>query len=374
MASHQGLDGFHIAAGAEMQDYFGLQIVSTYGRLALEYASVFRFAGFMDLRHRGVIRVAGRDRISFLNSILTAELVARETGKQLPAGEVRFAFLLDRKGRVQAEMNVLVMQDCCWLEMDARVIPSVLRELEKFHFREDVSMVADEGVGEIGIFGPAGSSVIAALAGMPAGSLNRGCCTAIRIGNQEAIVWHEMLGSVDGCHLILPAAAMPDVWAEMVGRYSQEPQEGKPRAFPMGWAAYNVIRIEAGRAVLGIDYDETFLPAETGQLERAVSFSKGCYPGQEIVARMKSHDQCARRVVGLEIADSALPAAGEKLLDAEGNAVGAVTSSTISPRLSNRAIALACVRKGFFDPGVSMRVAAEGAMHGVRVAATPFAL
>src|SRR5688572_28867403 len=113
------------------------------------------------------------------------------------------------------------------------------------------------------------------------------------------------------------------------------------------------------------------LPTETGQLARAVSLSK-CYIGQEIVARMHARGQVARRIVGIRMADDALPLAGTEVVDNDGNQIGVVTSSTNSPLLSNAAIALATVKKPHYEIGVSLRVPAEGAIRSATVVETPF--
>ncbi|MEO6435100.1 MAG: glycine cleavage T C-terminal barrel domain-containing protein, partial [Tepidisphaeraceae bacterium] len=143
---------------------------------------------------------------------------------------------------------------------------------------------------------------------------------------------------------------------------------------PVGWAAFNATRIEAGRPMFGIDFDDSILPHETGPavLDRAVSFTKGCYPGQEIVARMHARQQFARRIVGVRVDDNALPLAGAKILDDKGNEVGGITSSTISPILSNAAIAIALLKKPHFTTGSAVQVPAEGQMRKATVVDMPF--
>jgi folate-binding protein YgfZ len=330
--SHHGtLRRLHEAADAEFQTYGEQEIVLTYGRLPMEYAALYRSAGLMDCSHRGLIAVEGPERITFLNSVLTAELVNKATGKAISPGESRFAFLLDRKGRILAEMNVLETGTQTLLEMDARLLAATARELEKYHFREKVTITAKPGAFvELALFGPAAEKISQSVT--------------------PALRWSETIGQVPAVYLLVEPSAAEQTWQTLL----------QQQAVPIGWAAYNAARVEAGRPLLGIDYDATFLPAETGQLDRAVSFTKGCYPGQEIVARMKSHEQCPRKVVSLQLETDALPLAGEKVFDASSNEIGAITSSTISPRLSNRAVCLACLKKPHFAPGTQVSVPAEG--------------
>ena len=124
--------------------------------------------------------------------------------------------------------------------------------------------------------------------------------------------------------------------------------------------------------MFGIDFDESVLPAETGQLSRAVSLTKGCYLGQEIVARMHARGQLARQIVGLKMDGDALPIAGAKIFDEGDNEVGGITSSTLSPVLSNRAICLGLVKKPFFNVGTRLRIPAEGGIHPASVVELPF--
>ena len=145
-----------------------------------------------------------------------------------------------------------------------------------------------------------------------------------------------------------------------------------PSRRPCGWAAFNTTRIEAGRALFGIDFDESVLPAETGLFDRAVSLTKGCYLGQEIVARMHARGQIARKLVGIRMENDALPLAGSKIYDDQQNEIGGVTSSTISPVLSNIAICLGYVKKPFFAAGTKLKIPAEGSIRTGQVVDLPF--
>jgi folate-binding protein YgfZ len=129
---------------------------------------------------------------------------------------------------------------------------------------------------------------------------------------------------------------------ELLSRHADASDPGKRRLRPVGWAAFNACRIEVGRPLFGIDFDQTVLPAETGQLDRAVSFTKGCYPGQEPVARLhfRGHPNRGLRVVALDAGE--LPAYDAELA-LDGKPVGRVTSAAADPELG--IVALAYVRR-----------------------------
>ena len=144
---------------------------------------------------------------------------------------------------------------------------------------------------------------------------------------------------------------------------------------PVGWAAFNAARVEAGRPLFGIDFDDTALPAEAGPaaLARAVSFTKGCYPGQEVVARMHARKQVAKQIVGLQDGRRQTPPRRcPPLTDDAGNTVGGVTSAPSRPSLSGAAVALATVKRAFAGTGTVLNVAAEGAVRKAVVAELPF--
>jgi folate-binding protein YgfZ len=192
----------------------------------------------------------------------------------------------------------------------------------------------------------------------------------------SAMMWRACRGT----SLIFDAAAAGHVWTNFVSRFGESAEIGKRALRPVGWAAFNATRVEAGRPLFDIDFgnsadpDKSVVPAEVGPREfaRGVSVTKGCYLGQEVVARMHARQQVAKQLVGLKLDDDSLPMAGAPVQDENGNAVGIVTSSTVSPVLSNHAVCLAYVKRPLFAEGTVLHVPAEGAMRKATVVKTPF--
>ncbi|HEY1922123.1 MAG TPA: glycine cleavage T C-terminal barrel domain-containing protein, partial [Tepidisphaeraceae bacterium] len=223
---------------------------------------------------------------------------------------------------------------------------------------------------QISLHGPKAGEILRQLAPGWADLPAMGSAAA-KIGEVEVVIWRDDPCGVPGYYIIIPAEAAGRVWMQIIASFSSG-EVGKRAVRPAGWAVFNTVRIEAGRAMFGIDFDDTVLPAETGQLGRAVSFTKGCYLGQEIVARMHARGQVARQIVGIKMGEDALPIAGAPILDEQQNQVGGVTSSTISPVLSNASIGLAMVKAAFSKPGTTLRIAAEGAIRPAMVVELPF--
>jgi len=192
----------------------------------------------------------------------------------------------------------------------------------------------------------------------------------VKVGGREVLVFRDDVCGVPGYFLVVGRGDVGEVWKALAAPY--EGQTNKRTLRPGGWAMFNATRIEAGRPMYGIDFSDQSLPAETGAFGRAVSVVKGCYLGQEIVARMYARNVVAKELVGVRMLADALPTAGAEVLDGAGTNVGVVTSSTLSPVMGRAAVALATVKKGFTAVGTKLRIPAESAMREAEVVGLPF--
>jgi folate-binding protein YgfZ len=362
----------------EFVPWGALEIVSTFGEPQAEYAAIRKAAAIIDLPQRGVLELSGRDRLPFLNNLISNKTYDPKTKVGLPARTGVYAFFLNVKGRIVADMNVLELGDRTLLETDARMVEPLRQMLGKFLFAEQVKLASRVGeLHRLSLHGPEALGVLNGAAAVP--SLDQLSSAPVTLLDIDVIVFRDDECSVPGYHLIVPAGRVRELWEGLLSQFSNPLELGKRRLRPIGWAAYNAARIEGGHPIFDIDFgnsvdpEQSVLPAETGPLfERAVSLTKGCYLGQEIVARMHARGQIARKLVGLRVEGDALPIAGEKLLDEQQNQVGMITSSTMSPILSDAPIALGYVKKPFFETGTVLSVAAEGAMRQIRVVKLPF--
>jgi len=373
------LHDLHTSANAETLAYGAVEIVSTFGEPQAEYSAIHKSAGLVDMPFRAVLELTGKDRLPFLNNLLTNQTFDKNTKTPMAAGSVVYAFLLSAKtGRIIADMNVLEFGDRTLLELDGRVIDTVKSALERYQFTEQVTIRSLVGqVHEISIHGPGSTAVLSKLLdGGEAPAESR--CSAARIIGADVVVWRDDPCGAAGFSLIVPSDAAVAVWNHVIATFAFPEVSGaainvgRRVLRPIGWAAFNTTRIEAGRPLFGIDFDETFLAAETGRLDRAVSFTKGCYPGQEIVARMHARKQLAKQIAGIRMDGEALPVAGTLIYDEVSNQIGGITSSTLSPILSNAAICLGILKRPFFNAGSVLQIPAEGAMRKATVVELPF--
>jgi folate-binding protein YgfZ len=386
------LHDLHAAAGAEFQPYERVEIVSTFGDPRAEYDAIRNGAALIDQPHRGVLELAGKDRLSFLNNLLTNQTWDKSRKLDMPAGSGVYAFFLNLKGRIVTDVNVLDRGDRTLLEMDARHVVPVATAFEKYLFAEKVTLRSRLGsLHQIALHGPH----VAAVLGGGAGGLQPLASTTASLFGFEVTLWRDDVCGVPGIHVLVETTAARAVWANLLACFGPSVREAAEHVRPAGWAAFNTARIEAGRPLLGIDIEAVpaptaypakkqreqeegeanypgVLPAETGQFARGVSITKGCYLGQEIVARMHARNQVAKQIVGLRFESDHLPLAGAPIMDAAGNQIGAVTSSTPSPALAGRAVALGMVKRPHFATGTVLRVPAEGEIREATVVPTPF--
>jgi aminomethyltransferase len=373
----------HRAGEAEFQHWDAIQIVQTFGEPQAEYAAIRKSCGLIDLPQRGILELSGKDRLPFLNNLLTNQTWNKANKSGLSGGEGVYAFLLNLRGRIVADMNVLELGDRTLLETDARLVEPLRAVFDKYIFAEQVKIVSRIGeLHEIALHGPAAAEIVGVNIAQALHS------TRAKLFDVDLLIWRDDSTSLPGYHLLVPAASAQNLWTQLISQFASSTELGKRKLRAVGWAAFNATRIEGGRAIFGIDFDGAAvasaspgkrdelaagtLPAETGMLDRAVSFTKGCYLGQEIVARMHARSQVARQIVGIRMENDALPIAGAEVFDENSTTVGVITSSTVSPILSNAAICLAMVKRPHFVIGTKLRIPAEGAIRPGIVSQTPF--
>ena len=367
----------HRQAEAEFQPFGPIEIVSTFGEPQAEYGAVRKACGLIDQPQRAVIELSGKDRLTFLNNLLTNQTFDKATKTGLAPGAGVYAYLLHAKnGRIMLDLNVLELGERTLLECDRRLTEPLLATLERYHFAESISITnRANDFHVLALHGPTSASLLQqacdAPLQFPTDQLHS---TSARILGHEVTIFRDDACGVSGFTMIVDVAHARAIWMHLLTRFSTIDEIGKRPLRPIGWAAFNATRIEAGRPIFGIDFDDQILPAETGpvQMKRAVSFTKGCYPGQEIVARMHARNQTARQIVGFRMDEDFLPIAGAQIFDEQSNVIGAVTSSTISPVLSGASIGLALVKRPHSEIGKQLHIPAEGSIRTGKVVELPF--
>ncbi len=368
---HNPLHTMHEQAEAAFLNYGSdLQIVESYGEIEAEYAAIRKGVGMMDSPHRVVIVITGKDRLSFLNNMVT-----NDTSK-LAAGQGQYAYLLNNRGRIVADLNILHAEDATLLELDARLGGEIAGMLEKYHFTEDVTII--DATEQLGRFTLIGRDAATLLNKIVDGNVNQlqAPLQHFRRTIAKAMVTifrNDQCGETQ-YELIVPADQLAQIWQVLHEAGGEHVDESGVHLRAIGWAAYNTARIEHGTPLYGIDITDNHLPMETGHwYPKAVSVTKGCYLGQEIVARMHAHKAVSRMLVALRCEGKRLPMAATDIRD-PGNIlqIGMITSSCISPMLGETPIALGYVKAHLAEVGKELEVLAEGVPVSAKVCAVPF--
>lgn len=357
MGTRLALHAIHQGLGAVFDDRCGWELPFHYGDPEAEHRAVRETAGLIDRSLVGKVEVTGRDRVSFLQGMLTNDLKILEPGRGCPAA------FLDAHGKVQTLLSVFVAGDRLLLELPPAMAGKTLRLLDKFLISEKVELAdVSEAFACFSLQGPAAARVLADLTGSPV-SLEPYCHEERQAdGVATRIIRVDETGET-GFHCWAPAEHGPAVWARLLGA-------GKPSALrPVGLAALNSLRVEAGVPWYGHDVDESVLLPEI-PLDPLVSYTKGCYIGQEIVARVKYRGHVNRLLSGFVLDGNRVPAFGARVVK-DGAEVGRITSAVHSFSL-RRPIALGFVRREWAEPGTDVTIHDENLTLPARVSALPF--
>ena len=306
------------------------------------YAALRGGAGLVDRSGAGRILLTGADRRSYLQGLLTNDIEA------LTPGTGCYAAMLTAQGRMMTDMRVLELEDGVLLDLPRQVTTAIRDHLDRFIFSEDVK-VEDVTLSsaEIGIYGPAAADVLvkAGLDGTPPSGLFQSA--RLRLAGADVVLVRSDEPGIEGYDVIVDAANVEQVTSALLAA----------GAVHVGDSDADAVRIESGRPRFGVDMDADTIPLEAGLEARAISRSKGCYVGQEVIVRVqdRGHGRVARRLVGLTFdAAAAAPAAGARIVSGERE-IGRVTSAAWSPALA-RPIALGYVHRDFVEPGTEVSV------------------
>lgn len=326
--------------------------------IAADYEAFHDGAALVDYSDRGRMRFHGAGAKDALNGILTCDVAP------LGNGQGAYGVALTNKGKVICDVTIFAMDESFLVEVPAPVWPA-WKDLVGKYINPRISKRTDETLltSVVGLFGPRASSMIAKLTGVEPAAL------------EELPVYAHLTTKIG--EVTVNVARIPDLGVEgfrlMAVRDAFETlrdallAEG---ARLVAGTAVDAARIEAGRPAWGVDMDDATLPQEAN-LESlgAISYTKGCYTGQEVVARLHFRGHVNKRLLGLRLEGAAAPLPGTTLVAADGKESGEVKSAVVSPRFGP--IALAMVRREL-NPGDAVTVRVDGLDAPATVTALPF--
>ena len=318
-----------------------------------QYQAARTSAIIVDRSAHGTIALTGADRLSFLHALLTNDIARLRKGTGI------YSAYLTPQGRMVADMGVIETGDRLLLDVEGFLAGPLAERFDKLIFSEAVQVLnVTNQLAGIGVHGPAAASMIEQATGARVEGLQQQYDNVSQ--ERSTIIRDDSLG-LTGFDIFVERHGADDLRATLTAAGAVAASE----------ETADVLRIEAGRPTFGIDMDTETIPLEAGLEDRAISLTKGCYVGQEVIVRVlhRGHGRVARRLVGLVLSEGAPPSRGDTILAADkaDKKVGEVTSAASSP-LMGAPIALGYVQRDYTSPGTELMVGSQTA----RVHSLPF--
>jgi aminomethyltransferase len=302
--------------------------------LAESYKAATEGAAVVEKDWDGLVRVTGSERVSWLQGMVTNDV------QKLSPGTGCYAAHLTSQGKIVAQMHVLADEDALWLSSERASVPRLLAAFDKLLIMEDAQLTdASEEYSILGVVGPKAAESLARWMGGPLALT--GSYSHRRMDNSRIVA------SDLGYEVWVPRGDAGNVIRSIVDA----------GAVAIAHGVWDVLRTEAGIPVYGVDIDETTTMPELG--EAGISYDKGCYIGQEVVAKVKYIGHVNRRFAGLVLSGSEIPESKSPIRKS-GREVGYVTTSLFSPRL-RKSIALGFLSRAAYAPGTEVEVGAQTA-------------
>ena len=352
----------HQSLGAQFQVVGDWETPAHYGDSIQEHLAVRNGVGIADLSSRGKILVTGEDRVTWLQSIISNDILPLHPGQGL------YSTFMDHKGKILAYFRVLMMEDAIFVEDVGEVDDKTYQHFRKFLLFGTKAKMENclQRWGILLVAGPKACEVIEKTFATDLLGVNPLGFKSVDVqGHQMLIGRTEETGELD-VELYVPVEGLVSVWDQLWST-------GRPLGLQaIGQLALDSLRIEAGIPKIGPDLNEVIVPPEANLQGKAFSLTKGCYPGQEVVARMDTYGAVKRRLVGfvVEKETSPLPAHGAKIYSGDRE-VGWVSSSAFSPIL-NKSLALGFPLRDFSQPNTELSIDIQGERHRATVHSLPF--
>ena len=346
------------AAGAVFADASGWSLPAHFGNALVEYEHARTGCAVFDTSARGKVEVTGKDAASFLHNFCTNDIAG------MPLGAGCEAFFCNAKAKVVAHALIYHARradgaSAFWLDVVAGESDKLIKHLDRYLIAEQVELAdRTRDFAQVHLAGPGASAVLSRALGDTVPELEPLLHMERTVGvNVHSHIRRNDCLGVSGYDIVCLNGLAPGLWRTLTAA----------GANPAGTDAFELLRVEAGTPVYGVDIDENRYAFEIGRTAQAISYSKGCYLGQEpIVMARDRAGHSPRTLTGFKLSGEGATARGAKVRH-NGEEVGWVTSSVVSPRLVS-AIALAYLRYGHSEPGTTVEVDGRAAV----VSALPF--
>ncbi|HKV25585.1 MAG TPA: glycine cleavage T C-terminal barrel domain-containing protein [Candidatus Acidoferrum sp.] len=322
----------HRSEGATIGAWFGCQLPDHWSDPKAEEEFARKSVALTDKNYRAYLAFSGPDRVRYLNAILTNNI------KDLALGRGTVSLLLNPQGHILAEIETCAQQDSLLCVSYAMIRERLIEWLDKYIIMDDVALTDEsEKYGTLGMEGPLAAEVARDVAGAEISALADLERVETKVGTIPCWLTKRSPGGIAGCEFQVERENLARLWNVLLDAVK------KRGGGPMGYAAMSAERLAQGVPWFGYDFGEKQIPHEAGLENSHISYTKGCYTGQEIVERVRSRGQVNRRRVGLIFDSTRIPAAGQ-LLFAGGKEAGVVTRAAMPSSLPH-AIGMGYVRR-----------------------------
>ena len=331
----------------------GWQLPIQFNNTQEEHNAVRNDVGIADISYLGILKLTGGDRAKYLHRLISNDV------EGLSVGEGNYATLLTNRGKIIADLRVYALDNeilVCTAPENSEI---AFAELDKYIIADDVQLSIETAkIGVIAVYGPKSAELVSTL--FDVGdliSLPEHHSIVSEVNSEKIVCVRSHIVGECGFHLYANADDLARLWEKLRASKSNVPL--------IGWDALESLRIEAGTPRFGTELTDSIIPLEA-ELEHAIDFEKGCYIGQEIVARMKYRGHPNRLLRGIVVESEHLIQQNSRIFNGEKD-VGWVTSSTFSPTIG-KPIALCYVRMAVTDEGSQIQIeSSEGRLDGTVV-------
>jgi folate-binding protein YgfZ len=338
------LEQLHRQAGARIATWFGCALPDDFGDWLHEYRFARDTVALVDKNYRAYLNFTGPDRLRYLNAILTNNV------KDLKPNHGIVSLFLNPQGHIQAEIETYAMTDKLFCLSYAMIREKLVAGLDKFIIMDDVTLTDQTEVfATVALEGPNAAAIIREVSGMHLQELTELESREVSLGGISCTLVKRSPGGVTGGEFLVLRQEVEALWKLLAD------SARKHGGGPMGYTALNALRLEQGVPWFGYDFGEKQIPHEAGLQDSHISYTKGCYTGQEIVERVRSRGQVNRSRVALKFDTPELPTANAPLLF-EGKEFGYVTRSAFSPA-RNAFIGMGYVRREKAAPNSVLELA-----------------
>ncbi len=305
----------HLHAGAKMGVWLGCALPDNFGDPAAEYRFAQKSVALIDKNYRAYLSFTGPDRVRYLNAILTNNI------KDLREGHGNVSLLLNPQGHILAEIETYAFADRLFCVSHAMIRARLIEWLDKYIIMDDVTLTDEtEGYGTLALEGPEAATAVREVSGLRIAEMEELSCQDCAASAISCRVVKRSPGGVPGAEFVVERERLGELW-QILLEAAQRHGGG-----PVGYAALSGIRLAQGVAWFGYDFGEKQIPHEAGLQDSHISYTKGCYTGQEIVERVRSRGHVNRRRVELLFSGENVPEPGAALT-IDGKDVGYVTRS-----------------------------------------------